>query len=107
MYWMRKMSLIFGPQPRPAPMRRSMLEVRMDILKVVAEGYSKPTHIMNKSNIAWVILQKNLTSLIASGFLLQSGEGSRVEYSITAQGMAALRDYSNLVQVAGVQQVEA
>ncbi len=73
------------------------MEIRMDILRVTSGGPVKPTHIMYRSNTSWIIMQKNLESLIASGFILQSGECSRMEYAITNKGSEVLRDYVSLV----------
>lgn len=87
-------------ESRPAG-RRSALEVRMDILKAAASGSVKPTHIMYSSNTSWMILQKNLESLISRGFISQKGEGARIEYGITEKGIAVLRAYVNLVSQAG------
>jgi predicted transcriptional regulator len=77
--------------------RRSAFEVMMDILKATAEGPTKPTHIMYRSNTSWINLQKNLQTLISSGFLRQSEDGVRTEYAITDRGLAVVRDYDNLV----------
>jgi predicted transcriptional regulator len=84
-------------QERPATGRRSAFEVRMDILKVASEGCAKPTHIMYRSNTSWIVLQKNLEALTSSGFIRESGVGSKSEYAITESGLAVLRDYANLV----------
>jgi predicted transcriptional regulator len=77
--------------------RRSAFEIRMDILKVADEGLVKPTHLMYRSNTSWIVLHKNLEALLASGFMRQTGEGSRTEYSITETGIEVLRDYLRLV----------
>lgn len=90
------MTQVLSAQSRPAA-RRSAFEIRMDVLKVAAEGCAKPTHIMYRSNTSWMVLHKNLDSLVTSGFMRQTGEGSRVEYEITDSGRAVLRDYNDLV----------
>ncbi|HVB95432.1 MAG TPA: winged helix-turn-helix domain-containing protein [Nitrososphaerales archaeon] len=91
------MSQVLSAQTRFSP-RRSAFEIRMDILKVVAEGSVKPTHIMYRSNTSWIVLHKNLESLLASGFMQQSGECSRTEYGITETGKRVLHDYVDLVE---------
>ncbi len=58
----------------------------------------KPTHIMYRSNTSWGALHKNLESLLATGFMLQTGVGSRAEYEITEKGRRALQDYVSLVE---------
>jgi predicted transcriptional regulator len=95
------MAQVLSSQTRLAP-RRSTFEIRMDILRVVAEGAVKPTHIMYRSNTSWIMMQKNLESLLAAGFMLQAGGDARTEYSITEKGREVLADYLKLVsQTAG------
>jgi predicted transcriptional regulator len=89
---------VLETESRIAPGRRSAFEVRMAVLKVAAEGAAKPTHMMYRSNTSWLVLQKNLESLVASGFIRQSGDLSRVEYAITERGRDLLRDYISVVE---------
>jgi len=90
------MSQVLSSQTRLVA-RRSAFEVMMDVLKVAAEGATKPTHIMYRSNTSWVVLKKHLDSLSASGFIMKNGEGSGVEFTITEKGRAVIHDYMNLV----------
>jgi len=99
------MSQVFESVVRPAP-RRSAFEVRMDILRAASMGTAKPTHIMYRSNTSWVILQKNLDTLVISGFLTKLGESPRMEYAITEKGMAVLKDYGDLVVRLGGERAE-
>jgi predicted transcriptional regulator len=95
--WRRKMAQELGSQTKVTT-RRSAFETMMDVLKATAEGSAKPTHIMYRSNTSWIVLQKNLESLVTLGFVGQSGEGSRIEYAITPKGLEALHEYVSLVQ---------
>src|ERR1700689_4262884 len=90
------MSQVLNSQTRLAA-RRSAFEVMMDVLKVAAEGSTKPTHIMYRANTSWIVLKKHLDSLSASGFITKRGEGSRAEFTITEKGRAVLHDYMSLV----------
>jgi len=90
------MSQVLSSQTRLAA-RRSAFEVVMDVLKVAAEGATKPTHIMYRSNTSWIVLKRHLDSLSASGFILKRGEGSGTEFTITEKGREVLQDYMNLV----------
>jgi predicted transcriptional regulator len=101
----KMMSQVLSSWTRTAA-RRSAFEVMMDILKVTAAGSSKPTHIMYRSNTSWIVLQKNLESLIASGFVLQNGYGPKAEFAITQKGLAVLHDYVNLIERAAVHPIE-
>jgi predicted transcriptional regulator len=78
--------------------RRSAFEIRMDILRVTTEGCTKPTQIMYRSNTSWIILKKNLESLVASGHMQENSDHSRTTYTVTDSGMAVVRDYRDLVQ---------
>lgn len=82
--------------------RRSHLEIKMDILRAVKEGVEKPTQIMYKANISWAILQTHLKSLVENGFLSELECGSRRRYELTQKGFDILRAYSNILeQVSG------
>jgi predicted transcriptional regulator len=76
--------------------RRSAFEVKMDVLKAVAEGCTKPTLIMYRSNTSWIILQKNLEWLVAAGFMLKSTHGASSSYAVSDRGTEVFRDYLNL-----------
>lgn len=95
-----KMEQILGQQPRRAATRRSPFEVRMDILKVMTNGCTRPTQMMYRSNTSWIVLHKNLVSLIASGFVLENVDSSGTVYSATERGIDVFRGYANLVRLA-------
>jgi len=76
--------------------RRSELEVKMDILRVVCEECRKPTQIMYKANLSWVALQEHFKTLVAGGLLQEIKSGKRVEYELTAAGLSVLQDYRKL-----------
>ncbi len=55
--------------------RRSKLEVFMDIMKVVAEEREmKRTRIMYKANLAWTVLNDALDSMEKKGILEKQGD---------------------------------
>jgi predicted transcriptional regulator len=89
---------IMRSESRSSP-RRSPFEVRMDILRVTTEGCAKPTQIMYRSNTSWIVLKKNLQSLIECGFMQESSDNSRTTYAVTDTGMAVVRDYLNLIHL--------
>jgi len=76
--------------------RRSELEVKMDILRVVCEGCKKPTQIMYKANLSWVALQEHFKSLVAGSLLHEVKAGKRIEYELTSAGLSVLQDYRKL-----------
>jgi predicted transcriptional regulator len=81
--------------------RRSQLEIKMDILRAVKEGIEKPTQIMYKANISWTILQTHLKSLVENGFLTEIECGSRKRYELTQKGFNILRAYCNILEQMG------
>ena len=70
--------------------RRSRLERYFDILKVIENGFVKPTPIMYKTNLAWVPLQEMLETLIKNGFIQEEKKGTARIYNITDKGRSAL-----------------
>jgi predicted transcriptional regulator len=78
---------------RKYAVRRSQLEIRMDILRVVHEGASSPTQIMYKANLAWVALQENLAALTSAGFLAKNTSGNRRRYELTEKGLGVLNSF--------------
>lgn len=73
--------------------RRSLLQIRVDILRVVAQGYGKPTQIMYKANLSWNVLQSQLKAFLDAGLLRVEEYGSRRRYLITVKGMDIVRSY--------------
>ena len=71
-------------------MRRSKLEVYLDILKAVSET-GKPTKIGNIANLSWNKTRKYLEFLEINGFIQGSRKGKRMEYKITEKGFEVLR----------------
>lgn len=92
------MAQVVGFDVRTTQARRSALEVTMAILKATSEGPRKPTHLMYASNTSWIILQRNLHSLLSAGFVRECGPAGRSEYAITDSGFGVLRDFDKLVE---------
>ncbi len=77
--------------------RRSMLQIRMEILRVVMNGSGKPTQIMYRANLSWSVLQSQL-KLFLQGDLLNAIEyGSRRKYVITEKGVDLVKSYERVV----------
>ncbi|MGA3289124.1 MAG: winged helix-turn-helix domain-containing protein [Candidatus Bathyarchaeia archaeon] len=79
-------------------MRRSKLEMYVDILKVLAQrGPLKITHIMYKTNVNCNILKEYLNFLIKQGLIEERIIGkSRVAYANTARGTTVLKFFREL-----------
>jgi len=59
-------------------------------------GFGKPTQIMYKSNISWVVLQAQLNNFVAGGLLQVATYGSRRRYAITGKGVDIVRSYEKV-----------
>lgn len=79
-------------------MRRSKLEIQVDILKALARHRSlKLTHIMYKANINCSILKEYLDFLVQHGLVKeQEAQKKRVTYSITKRGKTVLEYFSEV-----------
>ena len=82
-------------------MRRSKLEIYVDILKVLGQkGPLKLTHIMYKANVNCKILKEYLDFLIKQGLVEENTIGkARVVFSVTQRGIIVLKYFRELRQV--------
>jgi predicted transcriptional regulator len=88
----------FGFKEFEAQVRRSPMEMVCDILDVVSEGPTKPTHILYKANMSWKVLTSYLSYLMKSGMIEKEDEegGKRSTYRLTIKGRQILRLYQGL-----------
>ncbi len=77
--------------------RRSLLQIKVDILRAVEAGYGKPTQIMYRANLSWNVLQAQLKSFVESEMLQIESYGSRRRYLITAKGSEMIESYQKVV----------
>ena len=82
----------------PTEGRRSLLQIKVDILRAVESGYGKPTQIMYRANLSWNVLQAQLRSFIESGMLEVEAYGSRRRYLITPKGTEMVLSYQKVVR---------
>ena len=78
--------------------RRSLLQIKVDILRVIAAGYGKPTQVMYRANLSWNVLQAQLKSFIESEMVEVEEYGSRRKYLITPKGMEMISSYQRVVR---------
>ena len=79
-------------------MRRSKLEMYIDILKVLAhKGPLKLTHIMYKANVNCSVLKQYLDFLIQQDLVEEKTLGKkRIVYAITQKGLTVLKYFREL-----------
>ncbi len=82
-------------------MRRSKLEMYVDILTVLAHrGPLKLTHVMYKANVNCSVLKEYLDFLIKQGLVEERTVGKRrVVYAVTQRGITVLKYFKELKQV--------
>jgi len=82
-------------------MRRSKLEMYVDILKVLAQrGPLKLTHIMYKANVNCKVLKAYLDFLVGQGLIEERIVGKRrMVYATTQRGVTVLKYFRELEQV--------
>jgi predicted transcriptional regulator len=79
-------------------LRRSHLEIRMDILSCIKSGAEKPTQVMYKANLSWSALQEHLTALQQGGLLKEVEYRTRRRYELTEKAVAVLLAYNKILQ---------
>ncbi|MGA2308197.1 MAG: winged helix-turn-helix domain-containing protein [Candidatus Bathyarchaeia archaeon] len=82
-------------------MRRSKLEMYLDILRVLeGGGQLKLTHIMYETNVNCCVLKEYLGFLVKQGLVETRAVGrQRMAYSITQRGITVLNCFRELKQV--------
>ena len=86
-------------------MRRSKMEMYIDILKVMAKnGPLKLTHVMYKANLNCSVLKQNLDFLIKQNLIeeqitIKRRNKIKISYAITERGRTVIK-YFNEVDVA-------
>jgi predicted transcriptional regulator len=82
-------------------MRRSKLEIYVDILKVLAHrGPLKLTHVMYKANVNCSVLKEYLDFLAKQGLVEEKIIGKeRIVYAITQRGVTVLKQFRELKEV--------
>ena len=80
-----------------AQARRSPMEMVCDILGVLSDGPTKPTHILYKANMSWKVLSSYLDYLRGRGLVEKEEQGGkRSTYKLTDRGKSILKLYEGL-----------
>ena len=83
------------------PMRRSKLEIHIDILRALAcHGRLKPTHITYKANVNCSALKECLDFLVERDLIkeqrINKKKQTRKVYAITEQGLTVLKNVKEI-----------
>ena len=85
------------PEDPLGQVRRSPMEMVCDILGVVSEGPTKPTHILYRANMSWRVLSSYLDFLLKRGLIEREDQGGkRSIYILTTKGRSILQLYDGL-----------
>lgn len=76
--------------------RRSRMETFCDILGVIRAGAEKPTHIMYKANLSWMVLQSYIKSLEDQGLIASTSNNGKRSYHLTEKGLTLLSQFNTL-----------
>ena len=71
-------------------LKRSRLEIYLDVLQTINEGIEKPTRIMYGTNLSWNTLKEALNSLYDQGMIEVETVRRAKRYSISPKGLRAL-----------------
>jgi predicted transcriptional regulator len=83
-------------------MRRSKMEMYIDILKVMAQnGPMKLTHVMYKANVNCSVLKENLDFLIQQNLIkeqitIKKRNKTKVRYAITEKGRTVIKYFNEV-----------
>ena len=91
------MDVLPPPEDPLGQVRRSPMEMVCDILGVVSEGPTKPTHILYRANMSWRVLSSYLDFLLKRGLIEKEDQGGkRSLYTLTTRGRSILQLYDGL-----------
>jgi predicted transcriptional regulator len=62
----------------------------VDVLKAINGGAERPTQIMYRSNLSWLVSQELLRLLSGKGLIRSNEEGGRRRYVLTPVGFDVL-----------------
>ena len=83
-------------------MRRSKMEMYIDILKVLAQrGPLKLTHVMYKANVNCSVLKQNLEFLIQQNLIeeqitVKKRNKTKISYAITERGRTVIKYFNEV-----------
>ena len=84
----------------PDMIRRSKLEVFVDIMRVVSEeGEIRRTRVMYRANLAWKVLKDALDTLEEKGILKSEQRPAGVFVSLTNDGYSVLRRFDEFESI--------
>ena len=75
--------------------KRSRLEIYVEILKTIKSGVNKPTVILYRCNLAWKPLMGILETFVNNSLVEVVERGSRKTYNLTEKGRDFLKQFES------------
>ena len=72
------------------------METVCDILRAIAAGTEKPTHIMYKANLSWTVMQGYVSSLEAQGLVIADLDQGKRLYHLSEKGFQILSQFESI-----------
>ena len=69
------------------------MEMYLDILRAIGSGAEKPTHVMYKANLSWVVMRGFLENLKAQGLVEESQVEGRSSLHLSNRGFELLNQF--------------
>lgn len=74
------------------------METFCDILQVIGAGAEKPTHVMYKANLSWIVTRRYLDSLEAQGLVVAKMDQGKKQYHLSEKGFQLLAQFLEIKQ---------
>lgn len=92
----RSLQMLMLVEGQSSGLRRSKMEVKIDIMQAIAEGAGRPTHIMYRSNLSWAVMRSFIKALESQGLILSSQIDGKKSYVLTEKGTRVLKTYASV-----------
>lgn len=80
-------------------LKRSKLDIYIEILKVMSKGTCKPTRIMYETNLSWAPLMKILRSMLTQDLIRKNENDAHLTYEITDKGEETLEYFKKAMEL--------
>ena len=76
--------------------RRSKMEMYLDIIRAIGSGAEKPTHVMYKANLSWVVMRGFLENLKDRGLVEESVADGKSALRLSNKGFELLSQFQSI-----------
>jgi predicted transcriptional regulator len=79
-------------------LRRSVLELKIEILSAISEGANKQSQVIQRSNISWSMAQNFIRRLEHQGLIQSKRTRGRKTFELTERGKRVLHAYITMIR---------